>query len=627
MCGFLAEINLHPVSKSIFRELLALSQLRGPDGTNYWTDQSMAQFGFNRLAILDTSEKGMQPIHSSCGRYVLMINGEIYNYRELKKKHSITDEVLRSGSDAEVLIHLIAHKGLEDILQQLDGMFAIVLMDREEDKLYIARDFAGIKPLYYGFFNQTFVCASQFNQVFLHPAFKSHIKLRPEIVKEYFGLGYMQAPNTVYEHIFQVNPGEFITFDLQTFQLTQRKRFYTWEEKPSKSESDPKLPTDFNTMFRKVISTQLQSDVPLATFLSGGIDSPLVTAHAHNENQEITAFTMEVEDSEMNESEIAKAYAEHFGVHQKMISFTDHELLESVQDHFRGIPEPHGDYSSIPTWLICKKAKTHATVMLSGDGGDELFWGYPRFIRSYKHLPWFRYSRWFRRLFMPFKRRFNHTLSIGPQLFDTFGEWTLHKQLNLFELEKLVPDTDYSVELKDVYAFNNNIPEDALLYLKRNEFYAHMQRVLRKVDLMSMANSVEVRVPFLSKDVIAFSNSIIPELGIKHQNPKTVLKKSLTQFIPMETIYQGKRGFAVPIDKWMRGPLKHDIEKIIFHTPIYGSDIINVDFLHQLVKDYFDGKNISAWGIWQIYAWQKWAWENGLIEDGGRMTDEGFMNI
>lgn len=614
MCGFLTEISPSLLPKQDFNFLLNLSLRRGPDQQEVWMDGAHCQMGFNRLAILDTSKRGMQPLHSPTGRFVLMLNGEIYNYKSLQLSYEIADEALRSGSDAEVLIHLVAKKGLQTILPELDGMFAISLLDREAQTLCIARDFAGIKPLFYGLFNQTFVCASQFNQVFLHTAFKSDLKLRPEIVKEYFGLGYMQAPNTVYEYIYQVNPGELITYDLQTCQIKEKKRFYTWAEKPSISELDSKLPDEINSLFRKVIKTQLQSDVPLASFISGGIDSPLVSAHAHEEIPDLTAFTMEVDDPVLNESETAKFYAGHLGIKQKIFGFTETELLHSVQEHFKGIPEPYGDYSSIPTWLICKKAKEHATVMLSGDGGDELFWGYPRFMRAMRFLPWFRFPRWVRNATMPFKRRFDNSVSSGPQIFETFGEWTLHKQLNLFDLDKLLPNTDYSAELKEMYAFSGSNPQEALLYLKRNEFYAHMQRVLRKVDLMSMANSLEVRVPFLAKEVIEFSNTIIPELGIKHQNPKVLLKKALAEFIPSHLIEQQKRGFSVPIEQWMRGPLKQDIKQMIFHTPIYGAGVINVDFLHQLVRDFFNGKSVNAWGIWQMYAWQKWAGENGLID-------------
>jgi asparagine synthase (glutamine-hydrolysing) len=615
MCGLLLEINPHPISEEAFRELLSISHKRGPDGTGFWTDKNHVQFGFNRLAILDTSDKGMQPVQSPCGRYVLMLNGEIYNYLALQHKYGIFNEHLRSGSDAEVLIHLISQIGLHAILPELDGMFAIALLDREAQTLCIARDFAGIKPLYYGIKEKIFVCASQFNQVFRHPSFKDNLVLRPEIVKEYFGLGYMQAPNTVYNYIYQVNPGECIIYDLQACQIKAKKRFYTWKEKPSMSESEPKLPTEFNTLLSKVVTTQLQSDVPLATFLSGGIDSPLVTAHAHAKYIDINAFTVAADDPTINESDIAKAYALHLGVKQEIIGFTETELLESVQEHFKGIPEPHGDYSSIPTWLICKKVKEHATVMLSGDGGDELFWGYPRFIRSIQHLHWFKYPRFLRKAIMPFIRRIRKGLSSGPQLFNSFGEWTLHKQLHLFDLDQLVPNTDYSKELKEVYRYVGTDKIDALYYLKKNEFYAHMQRVLRKVDLMSMANSVEVRVPFLAKEVIEFSNGTIPELGIKHQKPKILLKKALAEFIPSHLIEQQKRGFSVPIEQWMRGPLKQDIKQMIFHTPIYGAGLINVDFLHQLVRDFFNGKSVNAWGIWQMYAWQKWAGENGLLDD------------
>lgn len=615
MCGFLAEISPFLIKKQCFQALLDLSKQRGPDQQDLWTDEVNCQMGFNRLAILDLSDNGRQPLHSPSERYVLMLNGEIYNYKAIQKKFSIPEEHLRSGSDAEVIVQALDIVSILELMPQLDGMFALSVYDRETKTLTLGRDFAGIKPLYYGITQNTIVCASQFNQVFRHPSFREQLRLRAEILKEYMGLGYMQAPNTVFEKIYQLHPGEYLVYDAVNQRIADQNFYYQWKEDQRINEMDPLLPKQFNELFGKVVKSQLQSDVPLATFFSGGIDSPLVAVHANAAQAGIIAYSLKVDDPLLDESEVAAGYAEHLGIQQELLHLNEVDLLENVEAHFKNIPEPHGDYTSLPTWAICKQARQHAAVMLSGDGGDELFWGYPRFIRSLKHIHWFKYPRWIRKLLMPIPRRFDYSISQGPEMFETFGEWILYKQVHLIQVDKLIPNTNFSKELKKIYSYSNTNKQDALRWLKKNEFYAHMQRVLRKVDLMSMANSLEVRVPFLAKKVIEFSNAIDPELSIKHFEPKLILKQALLNFIPEKLLFKKKKGLNSPIEIWMRGPLRQDIQKTILSTKFFGSEYLNEAFLRNYIEDFYNQKHSNAWAIWHIYAWQKWAIENKLVDE------------
>jgi asparagine synthase (glutamine-hydrolysing) len=294
MCGFLAEygFNNSGLSEpSVFANLLALSKHRGPDSTEV-SRQDNFQLGFNRLSILDLSENGNQPKTSPSKRFHVVFNGEIYNYKTLAKTYELKN--LMSTSDSEVLVHLLDKIGVEAAIKALNGMFAIAIVDTKINSLYLTRDFAGIKPLFYGLNTGGMVAASQFDQVFKHPRFVKTLALRPEIVKEYFGFGYMQAPNTIYENIFQVNPGELVVVNASG--EIEKKDIIKFSKQFLESSETP----DFKSVVNQAVNRQLVSDVSVATFLSGGIDSPLIAAYAKSNKPDIEAFTLEVDHPGLN---------------------------------------------------------------------------------------------------------------------------------------------------------------------------------------------------------------------------------------------------------------------------------------------------------------------------------------
>jgi len=607
MCGFLGEISKDPINKNSFQKLLDLSINRGPDQQGFWQDE-VCQLGFNRLSIIDLSENGKQPLLSPSGKFAMVFNGEVYNYKEIQEKYKIDNTVLRSSSDSEILVHLIEKVDIQTFTKELNGMFAISIYDIENRIVHLIRDFAGIKPLYYGVHNQGLVFASQFDQIFCHPAFENK-KLRPEIMKEYFGLGYMQAPNTVFENIFQVEPAQIISFDFHQNKIISKDFYYHWKITNVINETSEKAVLEFKNIFSKVIKSQLNADVPVASFLSGGIDSPLVMAIAKDYKPDIKGYTFGINDEEYNESDIAKKIANQLEIEHQTEKSTELEILSIIKKHFDGLCEPHGDYSSLPTYLITKKAREFTTVMLSGDGGDEVFWGYPRFLKSINHLYWFKLPLIIRKIIVPFYRKIFKNTSSAIDIFARFDDWILNKQLHFSNLDNIFPNTSFSPELKAVYKFDKkHSKENVLHYLKKNEFFAHLQKVLRKVDLMSMANSLEVRVPFLDKEVINFSNTINPEYGIKHQTPKIILRKLLGQYVDKDIINLPKKGFSVPIKKWLKKELKPDFTKTVIDKPIYGAEFIDENLLKQNINSFFENKkNINPWGIWHVYTWQKWA--------------------
>lgn len=600
MCGFLGEYTFQENSLTelaSFEALLALSKYRGPDAS-CTTRGSGFQLGFNRLAILDVSAQGNQPKESPSKRYHVVFNGELYNYQDLAETYVLTN--LNSTSDTEVLIHLLDTIGVEATIPLLNGMFAIAIIDKEIDCLYLTRDFAGIKPLFYGLTSEGVVMASQFDQVFKHPWFCNTLKLRPEIVKEYFGFGYMQAPNTIYKSIFQVNPGELIKINREG-SVTKRNLIGFKKQYEPKSSK-----TELSNVLQIAVSHQLVSDVPIATFLSGGIDSPLISAYAKKHIQDIETFTLAVDNPTLNESTIAKGYADHLGVTQHVVSVKESDLLLEIDAHFKAFSEPFGDYSSIPTYVISKEAKKNHTVMLSGDGGDELFFGYPRMLDVIRKRWWFKLPYAIRKPLAQITNTLGITHSWAPY-FKSFDAFVTNKHLKLpaATLDGAFQNTSFSQSMTDLYTFTNSDSPAVLHQLRWNEFYGHMQRILIKVDRASMAHSLEVRVPFLDKHSINWAWQQKGSLTRK-DDLKRDLKMLLAKEVPGSLINQKKMGFTVPLNDWLHEHLKADVMQVVCNTPFYGEDIMDVSALREFVQDFFQNKHHNAWGVWHIYAWQKW---------------------
>jgi len=609
MCGFLGEFcykdkeELTP--SSAFLELLMLSKHRGPDATEVAYGKNY-QLGFNRLAILDVSSNGNQPKASPSGRYHVVFNGEIYNYKYLVEHYQL--QGLQSTSDTEVIVHLFDKLGIEETIKTINGMFAIAVVDTHENQLYLTRDFAGIKPLFYGLSDKGIVFASQFDQVFKHFWFKDTLQLRPEIMKEYFGFGYMQAPNTVYKQIFQIQPGELMicTYkdELIKKQIVEFKKFPR-----NQVEEDEQTSNDYNELLNSILKRQLISDVPIASFLSGGIDSPLIAAHAKNNKIDIEVFTLQVSDEKLNESEIAKEYAKTLLLKQKVVKAEASDILNCIDDYFDKCPEPFGDYSSLPTYLLSKHASKHHKVMLSGDGGDELFYGYPRFLHVLDNMLWFKVPFKIRKPIVRFLYKHKINSTPAPYYYKTLSEWQTAKHLQVFPdiLDVMLPNITFSKDFFELYDLEGIKSKKKLMEaLRHNEFYAHLQRVLIKVDRASMANSLEVRVPFLDKESIEFSWKLESKF-LEHKSLKKILKDCLKQFIPETILNKKKMGFSVPLDDWLRNDLKEDVMYHVFEIPFYGEEFLNIERIKLAVTDFYNYKGISAWGIWHIYAWQKWA--------------------
>lgn len=600
MCRLFGSVGTNTIEHQEFERLTLISKKGGPDSTDYYINENV-QFGFNRLAILDTTVNGNQPFISDSGRYVLMLNGEIYNYKDIHRHFNLGD--LKSGSDAEVVLKLIEKISFEKAIQELNGMFAISCWDSLERKLFLARDFAGIKPLFYSNTSEGVVFGSQFNQILKHPWCKrwswSSVGL-----SEYLQFGYMTPPYTIAENVYQLGVGEFLvfTFESKTIEKSVYQRFY--EKRGNTSELDPKSIENIGEAITNSVKRQLVADVPLGVFLSGGIDSTLVAAKARDLDPELTAVTIGFDDKKFDESEKAIEYAKHLKIkHHHMERFGSQSLLDIIDDHFDDMPEPIADYSSIPTYLVSKIARKTNTVMLSGDGGDELFWGYPRFLTFAKSARLFRIPGQLSR-----KVTKKVLKAMGADITGFLGESNLGAANMAFqsyiEPNKIIEykgDYQISQETLAGYDFAGTDSSKSLDYLRRNEYYFHLQKILVKVDRMSMANSLEVRVPLLDKEVIEVSECLYSELGGSHELLKHTLKNELFKYVPKSFVETNKKGFTPPLIHWVEKELRSDIESVL-----QSSDMLK----HDLLTTYYQNRLVSLEHLWTVYVLLRWLKEN-----------------
>lgn len=565
MCRLFGNIGLKNNSESIsekeFRFLTLLSKAGGPDHTGYFMDDHV-WFGFNRLSILDVSDNGNQPIFSPSKRFITMLNGEIYNFKELIDIYDLSE--LRSNSDSEVVCQLIDKIGYDKTIPLLEGMFAIVCWDFEELKLKIARDFAGIKPLFYTSNENGFVFSSQFDQIIMHPWLKNW-DWNELGLGEYFSMGYMVSPNTIVKGVYSVQPGEMIEFNLNTGEVSHvlYESFFKEHDTARLMETSKETVNLVHETLKQSVKSQMISDVPLGVYLSGGIDSTLISAISKEINPELSSITIGFEDMSLDESTAALAYANHLKIENKQFKLGRKEAKNLLQEHNEKLTEPIADISSIPTFFANKMASTYFKVMLSGDGGDELFWGYPRYqkianSRFLFRIPSLRGRKAFSKLLDRKNELFSNKLSAI-----TLGEANLkHSQTTSFsDLSQVLGlDTELNNLIRD-FELKSLKKSEILQGLRQNDFYYFLQKVLVKVDRNSMSNGLEVRVPFLDLQMIKLAEQIKPELTMGHQIPKFITKEILKRYIPVEQIDQSKKGFTPPLLNWVMIDFREEIEE------------------------------------------------------------------
>ena len=609
MCGFLAEYTIQNnlATKNEFISLLHLSQKRGPDFQGYWTNNTNVQLGFNRLAILDLSEAGQQPMLSYNKRYIIVFNGEIYNHQELRKKLIISN--FKGQSDTETITACFEEWGIEKTIQELDGMFAIVIFDSLTDEIHLIRDFAGIKPLFYGFLNGKLVAASQYDQIKNHSNFVNQ-PIDEQVLKLYLQQHFIPAPFGLYKGTFQVKPGEIVTF---TNTGEKKQRIY-WEF-PVTSDYEINTYDEAKKLFSETlencIKDQLVADVPLGAFLSGGVDSPLVCSYAKTFNPNLEVFSIGSDSKVHDESERAKRFADALALKQHLWKLDAKETMKYWEEAMQSLHEPLADYSILPTYLVSKLAKQNVSVALSGDGGDELFFGYERFWRIGKNAKYQSLPLLVRKGIYGFDKYTSGNKNVNSLLLlesQAKAQEGLHSRFKLNWLNAIAPDLDNTILPNEwnVYDYENETNEiDLVAKIRKAEFYGMMQKTLRKVDLASMENSLEVRVPFLQKKMIETSLKINPSLNYEGGKQKKMLKKILHKRVPNVSEEKEKKGFSIPLSKWIKEDLKGEFQDSLLNSNQLDSFGFEKKQIENMLNNHIKGKQDLKWPLFTLYALSK----------------------
>jgi asparagine synthase (glutamine-hydrolysing) len=617
MCGILGEFSFRGqlTDQERFLRINRMSARRGPDHRGYSCLDPHCQLGHNRLSILDLSENAHQPMVSPSGRYHIVFNGEVYNHQEIRDRLPRDFYRFKGHSDTETLIVAIECFGFDKVIEWADGMFALGVYDQRERQLCLARDFSGIKPLFYGLDAERIVFASQYDQIAAHPAFADR-PIDPQVLKLYLEQHFMPAPFGLLKDTFQVLPGEILRIQLDG---KPRKRRY-WEfpavTEPSVFEPKQALET-LEVAFAESVRAELLSDVPLGAFLSGGIDSPLVCYFSQQQSAErLRAFTIGSDSAIHDESEDASTYARLIGMQHHLERMDSADAAHIFAEVTRALHEPLADFSIIPTYLVSNLARRDVTVALSGDGGDELFFGYERFGSIAKNIRWQGWPYALKYLFygtdrVMFKNKHINSGVLSPT--QGQGHRGLHSRFPK-ELMRLIAPGLSSVATPaeyDVYDYKmtSNVRE-LLGHMRKAEFYGMMQKTLRKVDLASMENSLEVRVPMLKKSLIEASLKIDPLLSFGAGRKKQLLKDLLMKKLPESPIDERKRGFTIPLRGWLREQLREPVAAALLNNDRLTDLGFDPGQVRRMWSAHQSGERDNKWPIFTLYSLLTWRFAN-----------------
>lgn len=614
---------------------------RGPDAEGLWLDaQAGVALGHRRLSILDLTPDGSQPMRSQCGRYVVSFNGEIYNYRALREELAGSGHRFRGGSDTEVMLAAFSEWGVGAALVRFNGMFAFALWDTLNRRLYLARDRVGEKPLYYGLFRRSLVFGSELKALRAHPEFAADIDRRALTL--YLHRGYIPAPDTIYQGIYKLPPGAVLTVTAEdTRELPSPNLYWRLREAAERGLAGPfagspeEATTELETLARDAVRLRMEADVPLGAFLSGGIDSSTVVALMQAQSSKrIRTFTIGFDEPSYNEAGQADLVARHLGTDHTELYVTPAEAREVIPRLASIYDEPFADSSQIPTVLVSELARKHVTVSLSGDGGDELFGGYMRYL--WTQSIW-RKSRWASGPVRKLAARGVTRLSVQQweKIFGLLNPWLppALRQSNPGEkLHKLAEVLGASSQEAMYLALTFLWKDAASLVLGGgespavwNDFSRSLDRasfvqrmmyadtaaylpddILVKMDRASMSVNLEARVPLLDHRLIEFAWRIPQSMKIRQGQGKWLLRQVLDKYVPKSLIDRPKMGFAVPIGDWLRGPLRPWAEELLDERRFRADGFFDPAPIRRKWTEHLAGARNWQYNIWNILMFQAW---------------------
>jgi asparagine synthase (glutamine-hydrolysing) len=620
MCGIagMAALGDAPVTQEQLRAMCDAMAYRGPDDAGYLVDPGVA-IGMRRLAIIDLNS-GHQPIFNEDDSVAVVFNGEIYNYQELRAWLEARGHRFRTASDTEVIVHLWEEVGA-DFAQRLNGMFAIALLDRRQRKLVLARDHVGIKPLYYARVANGLVFGSEV-KVLLASGWVPR-RLDMDAVGQFLSWEYVPGAATMMRDVRRLEPASMLELDLQSAQI-QIRRFWTPLQPGGPQDTTVRSATDWedevDATVARCVRQQLISDVPLGAFLSGGVDSSLVVA-AMGAAQ---TFSIGFDDPTYNETQWSRRVADHLGVNHtiEIIRPDVHSLFDKLMHH---MDDPIADVSIFPTYLVSKLAAAHVKVVLSGDGGDELFGGYETFLAQEKAHTWAMLPAWLRqRVIAPLAarmpptaakkglvnkvKRFVEGASLPEQLGHT--RWRLFldesQRRTLFTASAAAqlstPVDAHIVQLNAEAAHLG--ARDRALYVDFRSYL--VDNCLTKVDRMSMACSIEGRVPLLDKDLVELAFRVPEQLKYTSSETKVLLKRVAARHVPRECVYRPKQGFSIPIKNWLKAEFRDLLEHFLAPARIAASGIFEPAVVARLQREHFDNRANHSHVLWGLLVFEQW---------------------
>ncbi len=581
---------------------------RGPDAFGKFNDDFVG-LGHRRLSIIDLSEQANQPMFSHSGKSVIVYNGEVYNFRELSKELGIQTKTM---SDTEIILEAFEKWG-PGFVSKLNGMFAISIYQKSTQKLFLYRDRLGIKPLFYFIENGQLAFSSELKAFTKLAYFNKTKQINKTAIASFLQLGYIPAPDTIYNHVYKFPQGSYAIFDGKELSL---KSYWN-----ANNAIKPKTITNFDTakeqlseLLNSSINYRLISDVPYGTFLSGGIDSSLVTAVAQKvSNHQLKTFSIGFSENQYNESVYAKQVANHLNTNHHEFILTEKEALNTLPDIFAYYDEPFADSSAIPTMLVSKMARSEVTMTLSGDGGDELFHGYGMY-------------NWAQRLDNPLYKNSRTMLKQGlsvlgsryqriAKMFDyrSTDDLKTHifSQEQYFfsqkELESLLTNSfNHSLTIisSNTLARSLNAKEKQALF---DINYYLPDDLLVKVDRASMRFSLETRVPLLDYRIVEFALNLSPTLKVKNGVQKFLLKELLYDYVPKSFFNRPKWGFSIPMDKWLKTELRYLIDEYLSETKIKEAGFLNYQEAYRVINQYLNS-NISYlyYRVWDMLCLHRW---------------------